>query len=85
MARDSSSNDLAQRLTEALERGETHFVKTLMEAVKKRGIPLVAKEIGTSRFVLYKYARGRVRQPRLDILVKMATACGVKFKFVSSR
>ena len=77
MAGDSNSKDLARHLTEAIERGETAFVKTLMEAVKKRGIPHVAKEIGTTRFVLYKYARGGVRLPRLDMLVKMATACGV--------
>ena len=85
MARDSSSNDLARRLTEALEQGETTFVKTLMEAVKKRGMSRVAREIGTTRSTLYKYDRGQVRQPGFDVLLKMAAVCGVKFKLVSSR
>jgi DNA-binding phage protein len=80
-ARDGISKDLAQRFTEALDRSERSFVKTLMEAVQERGVQLTADEIGTTRFVLYKYIR-EGRLPRFDILVKLVAACGVKFNLV---
>jgi hypothetical protein len=53
-----------------------------LEAVHERGVQVTAEEIGTTRFVLHKYIRGGVQQPRFDMLVKMAAACGVKFNLI---
>jgi DNA-binding phage protein len=83
-ARDGGcSKDLARRLTEALGRSEKDFVKTLMEAVRERGVQLTADEIGTTRFVLHKYIREGQR-PRFSMLIKMVAACGVKFVLAPS-
>jgi DNA-binding phage protein len=80
--RGGTSTEMAQRLTDALDRGETVFVKELMKIVKARGVTLTAAEIGTSRFVLYRYIRRGTRRPRFEMLIKMAATCGVKFNLV---
>jgi DNA-binding phage protein len=80
--RGGTSTEMAQRLTDALDRGETVFVKELMKIVKARGVTLTAAEIGTSRLVLYRYIRRGTRRPRFEMLIKMAATCGVKFNLV---
>jgi len=81
IARGNRSKDLARRLIAALDRSEKIFVKTLLDAVRERGIQRTADEIGTSRFVLYKYI-SRGHRPRFDMLLKLLAACDVKFNVV---
>ena len=77
-----SSQELAQRLSKALDTSEEAFLAELMAAISARGWSLVARQIDIDRVSLHRYATTRTRKPRFDALVKMTAACGVKFRLV---
>lgn len=74
----------ARRLNKALGRGEDAFIKALMAIVREHGFSLMARRTGIGRSLLYKYARGDAH-PRFEALVRIATACDLKFKLAPAR
>jgi DNA-binding phage protein len=66
--------EIAKRLSKALDRDTAAFTSALMALIKKRGMTTMAKEIVVSRHTLYRYEWGDDR-PLLETAVKMATAC----------
>ena len=73
--------DIARRLSKALERGDSEFTAALMELIKERGISSIAKQTGVSRHTLYRYEWGTDR-PMLETALKMTAACGFKLTVV---
>jgi len=47
--------EVAKRLSKALDRDTTAFTSALLALIKKRGMTIMAKEIGVSRHTLYRY------------------------------
>src|SRR6187200_1870469 len=76
-------DNVARRLTAALQRGDRAFISTLMKVVRESGcdMPSTAKKVGIHRITLYKYEWGRDR-PSLRIASKIAAACGMKLAVV---
>jgi probable addiction module antidote protein len=72
---------LAKKFSMALNRGETTFLLTLMDAIKAQGISAVARKTGISRYTLHRYAKGDDR-PLFTTVIKLTAACGVKVAFV---
>ncbi len=72
---------LAKNLSTALERGETKFMLTLMEAIKAQGISSVARKTGISRYTLHRYTKGD-DHPLFATVIKLTAACGLKVMFV---
>lgn len=83
MVRKSSKpEDIADRLSKALARGDSaSFTSALMEIVRDRGLRSVSKQIGVSRQTLYRYEWGTDR-PLLETALKMTAACGFKLMVV---
>lgn len=75
---------LAKSLSVALERGETNFMLTLMEAIKAQGISSVARKTGISRYTLHRYTKGD-DHPLFATVIKLTAACGVKVSFVADQ
>jgi len=50
--------EIAKRLSKALERDTAAFTSALLAIIKKRGMTTMAKEIGVSRHTLYRYEWG---------------------------
>jgi len=73
--------DIAVRLSRALERSGTEFTTALVEVIKERGMTAMAKEIGVSRHTLYRYEWATDR-PLLETVVKMTAACGFRLLVV---
>ena len=73
--------EVAKRLSKALDRDTAAFTSALLALIKKRGMTTMAKEIGVSRHTLYRYEWGDDR-PLLETAVKMARACGFKLLVV---
>jgi len=73
--------EIAKRLSKALERDTAAFTSALLAIIKKRGMTTMAKEIGVSRHTLYRYEWGDDR-PLLETAVRMARACGFKLLVV---
>jgi probable addiction module antidote protein len=75
--------EIAKRLSKALERDPAAFTAALMKLVHARGMTLVARKTGVSRHTLYRYEWGEDR-PLLETAMKMTAACGFKFTIVPS-
>ena len=75
---------LAKNLSMALERGETTFMLTLMDAIKAQGISSVARKTGISRYTLHRYSKGDDR-PLFTTVIKLTAACGVKVSFLPDK
>lgn len=73
--------DIAKRLSKALERDPAAFTADLMTLVKSRGLTSVARETGVSRHTLYRYEWGEDR-PLLATALKITAACGFKLMVV---
>jgi len=73
--------EVAKRLSKALDRDTAAFTSALLALIKKRGMTTMAKEIGVSRHTLYRYEWGEDR-PLLETAAKMARACGFKLLVV---
>ena len=69
--------EIAKRLSKALDRNPAAFTAALMKLVHARGMTSVARKMGVSRHTLYRYEWGDDR-PLLETAVKMTTACGFK-------
>ena len=50
--------EIAKRLSKALDRDTTAFTSALLAIIKKRGMTTMAKEIDVSRHTLYRYEWG---------------------------
>jgi probable addiction module antidote protein len=73
--------EIAKRLSKALERDPAAFTSALMALIKQRGMTAMAKQTGVSRHTLYRYEWGDDR-PLLETVVKMTAACGFKLMVV---
>ena len=73
--------DIARRLSKALERDPAAFTSALMAVIKERGMTSIAREAGVSRHSLYRYEWG-VDRPLLETVVRMTAACGLKLTVV---
>jgi probable addiction module antidote protein len=80
-AKSRKPEDIARRLSKALESGDAAFTSALMEIVKQVGITAVAKRTGVSRHTLYRYEWGSDR-PMLETALKVTSACGFKLMVV---
>jgi probable addiction module antidote protein len=73
--------EIAKRLSTALERDPAAFTAALMGLVKEHGMTSVARKTGVSRHTLYRYEWGEDR-PLLETALKITAACGFKFTIV---
>lgn len=75
--------EIARRLSKALEKDPAAFTSALMELVKQYGMTAMAKQSGVSRHTLYRYEWG-VDRPLLETAVRMTAACGFKLVVVAA-
>ncbi|MGB6230112.1 MAG: addiction module antidote protein [Litorimonas sp.] len=79
----SSADDIALFLQEALETGDTkHFARCVGYAAKAVGMTEMSERTGMKRPALYRLTDGRSK-PRLDTILKVVEALGVKMKLVA--
>ena len=77
----SDPNEIAKRLSEALEKSEVLFMAALMDIIKGRGMTEFARRVGLNRHTLYKYRWG-TNQPSLESVMKMIAELGVRLTII---
>jgi len=79
----ATPDDIAVFLQEAFETGDTkHFARCVGIAAKAIGMTTIAERTGMKRPALYRLTDGRSR-PRLDTIMTLVDALGVKMKLVA--
>lgn len=75
--------DIAAFLQEAFETGDTkHFARCVGVAAKAVGMTTIAERTGMKRPALYRLTDGHSK-PRLDTIMKVVDALGVKMKLMA--
>lgn len=79
----TTPNDIAIFLQEAFETGDTkHFARCVGIAAKAIGMTTIAERTGMKRPALYRLTDGHSK-PRLDTIMAVVDALGVKIKLVA--